>query len=266
MAQTPQEENRGETAAEVFDRLFVPAMAAPWAARVADAARLKPGDRVLDVACGTGAVTKEALRRVGPDGTEAGLDLSPEMLAVARRTLPGTDLREGAAESLPFHDQSFDVVTCQFGLMFFEDRAAALREMSRVLRPEGRLVVAVWDSLDRTPGYAALTEIIERHLGAEAGVPVRAAFVLGDVATVQSMVETAGFTSVRARSVEAPARFPSLAAWVEAEVRGWIGGDFGEREYAALLTDAEERLAGYRQADGSVEFGLPAIIATGARG
>lgn len=256
---------RSETPAEVFDRLFLPAMAGPWAVRVADAARLGPGDRVLDVACGTGAVATEALRRVGPEGQVAGLDLSPDMLAVARRKLPGLDLRQGRAEELPFDDEAFDAVTCQFGLMFFEDRDAALRQIRRVLRPGGRLSVAVWDALERTPGYKALTEIVEKHLGAAAGVPIRAAFALGDVDVMRSMLDVAGFASVQARSIDATARFPSVADWVEAEVKGWVAADIGGQEYAALLADAQRALATYEQHDGTVEFSLPAIISTGSR-
>jgi SAM-dependent methyltransferase len=255
-----------ETPAEIFDRLFIPAMAGPWAVRVADAAQLGLGDRVLDVACGTGAVAQEALRRVGPERQVAGLDVSPDMLAVARRKLPDLDLRQGHAEELPFDDESFDAVTCQFGLMFFEDRDAALQHMRRVLRPGGRLSVAVWDALESTPGYTALTETVEKHLGAEAGAPIRTAFALGDVDVMRSLLQAAGFTAVRARSIDAPARFPSVADWVEAEVRGWLATDIGGQEYLALLGDVQRAVAPYEQADGTVEFSLPAIITTGRRG
>ncbi|WP_461023282.1 methyltransferase domain-containing protein [Thalassiella azotivora] len=257
--------DRTETPAEVYDRLFLPAMAGPWAVRVADAARPAPGDRVLDVACGTGAVVVETLRRVGDPALLAGIDLSPDMLAVAWRKLAGVDLREGHAESLPFEDGSFDVVTCQFGLMFFDDRGAALREAHRVLRPGGRIVVAVWDRLERTPGYTALTDLVERHLGSAAADPVRAAFALGDPDAVVSLLTGAGFASVDARSVDATACFPSVRTWVEAEVRGWIGGEFGEAEYTALLEDAQRVLSPYRQGDGTVEFDLPAVLATAVR-
>ena len=254
-----------ETAAEVFERLFLPAMAGPWAVRVVDAVGIQPGEHVLDVACGTGAVAAQAVARVGSEGKVVGIDRSPEMLEVARRKLPDLDLREGMAESLPFPDKAFDVVTCQFGLMFFEDRRAALLEMRRVLRPGGRLVVAVWDSLKQTPGYAALTALVERHLGRDAGVPVRAAFCLGDVGLVWSLLEEACFSGVDVDAVQATARFPSVEEWVEAEVRGWIGGEFGEREYAALMADARETLAPYVQPDGSAEFVLPGIIGTAVR-
>ncbi|WP_035484586.1 methyltransferase domain-containing protein [Geminicoccus roseus] len=255
-------ESRSESSAEVFERLFLPAMAGPWAVRVADAARLGPGDRVLDVACGTGAVAAEALRRVGPDGSVTGLDRSPDMLAVARRKLPDLDWHEGRAEALPFDDAAFDAVTCQFGMMFFDDPGQALQEMRRVLRAGGRVALAVWDRLDRTPGYAMLTDLVERHLGREAGMPIRASFALGDADRIRSLLETAAFVDVEAASVDATARFPSIEDWVEAEVRGWVGGEFGDKAYAALLDDARHALAGYERQDGSVEFALPAIVGT----
>lgn len=265
MNERARRSDQQETPAEVFDRLFLPAMAGPWAVRLVDAAGLTPGSRVLDVACGTGAVAQEALRRVGPDGQVTGLDLSPEMLAVARRKLPHLDLQEGRAEKLPFADDAFDAVTCQLGLMFFDEPLTALLEMRRVLRRGGAVAVAVWDSLDRSPGYEALTHTVEKHLGVEAGLPIRASFALGDVDLMGGLLEEAGFGAVRAESVQAEARFPSVSDWVEAEVKGWVGGDFGDREYAALLQDAEDALAAHRRVDGRVEFVLPAIIATGTK-
>ena len=124
-------------AAQTYDDFFVPALFADWAPRVADAAGVEAGQRVLDVACGTGVLTRELARRVGP-ASVVGLDPNEGMLAVARRRTPKVDWRRGHAEALPFGDRSFDVVTCQFGLMFFQDRAAGLRQMWRVLRPGGR--------------------------------------------------------------------------------------------------------------------------------
>ena len=251
--------------AEFYDRLFVPPVMAPWAVRLADAVGIAPGERVLDVACGTGAATLEAARRTAPGGRVTGVDLTPEMLEVARRRLPDVELVEAGAESLPLPDSSFDVVLCQFGLMFFEDRARALREMLRVLRPGGRIGVSVWDRLESSPGYAVLTALVDRHLGEEAGGPIRAAFALGHVEDRRRELQTAGARDVDARSVPASVRFPSLARWLEAETRGWIGGEFDEARRTALLRDAEEEMAGCLDPDGSLEFLMPAILVTGRR-
>jgi ubiquinone/menaquinone biosynthesis C-methylase UbiE len=114
-----------------------------WAPRVCKAAALLPGNKILDVACGTGVLAREAARCVQPGGMVTGLDRNEVMLTVARRVAPGIEWRQGRAEALPFPDGSFDAVVSQFGLMFFEDREGALREMWRVLKPGGRLAVAV---------------------------------------------------------------------------------------------------------------------------
>jgi SAM-dependent methyltransferase len=246
--------------AEYFDRLFGPVLSSPWAARLVHTAGLNPGDRVLDVACGSGAVAAAARERVGPEGVVTGLDRNPDMLAVARRKQPGLDWAEGRAEDLPFDDEAFDAVLCQFGLMFFEDRAQALVEMRRVLRPGGRVAVAVWDRLERTPGYTALIDVLERHLGVETAKPIRDAFGLGDPDLIGSLLEQAGFTSVQARSVDARAKFPSLQDWVDAELKGWVGADIDDITYTELMADATRTLDPYAQPDGSTDFALPAVV------
>ena len=140
--------------ARAYQALFVPALLGQWAPKVADAANLATGQSVLDVACGTGVLTREVRRRTGPDVYVAGLDLNPGMIAVAKELCPTEDMREGNAESMPFSGETFDAVVSQFGLMFM-DRDKAPREMLRVLVPGGRLAVAVWDSVQNIPAYAA---------------------------------------------------------------------------------------------------------------
>ena len=133
-------------AANAYEQFFVPALFQERAPRVVDAAQIQMGQRVLDVACGTGILAREAASRVGPAGFVAGLDVAPEMLTVARRLAPGIEWRQGTAESLPYTDRSFDAVVSQFGLMFFTDRRQALSEMLRVLAPGG-----IWRLLCGTP-------------------------------------------------------------------------------------------------------------------
>jgi SAM-dependent methyltransferase len=142
-----QESDRGQVsgnAAEVYEEFFVPALFREWAIRVADAADIQPGWRVLDVACGTGILARTIAERLGAKGSVVGLDLNEGMLQVAKRKAPAIEWRQGRAESLPFEAHSFDATVSQFGLMFFEDRRAALQEMARVLKPGGHLAVAVW--------------------------------------------------------------------------------------------------------------------------
>src|SRR5690606_30574041 len=129
-----------------YERFFVPAIGAPVATDLIRHAALRQGERVLDVACGTGVAARLASQQVGARGTVAGLDVHPGMLAVARSaTPPGTPIEwhEASAEAMPFPDASFDVVLCQMGLQFMRDQQAALREMRRVLVRGGRLILNV---------------------------------------------------------------------------------------------------------------------------
>ena len=128
---------------EAYERHLVPAIFAPWATVLLELARLQPGERVLDAACGTGVVARAATSRVGAAGTVTGVDLNPGMLDVARAVSgeagQAIAWREGDLAALPFADGAFDVVLCQQGLQFFPDCLAALQEMRRVLVPGGQL-------------------------------------------------------------------------------------------------------------------------------
>ena len=129
----------GGNAPEMYERYFVPTIFAPLASLLIELAAIQPSERVLDVACGTGVVARLAAQYVGPTGQVVGLDLNPEMLAVACTIPlpPGASIRwqEGSAVALPCAEAAFEVVCCQQGLQFFPDRGAALREMHRVLVP-----------------------------------------------------------------------------------------------------------------------------------
>jgi ubiquinone/menaquinone biosynthesis C-methylase UbiE len=140
-------------AAELYERYVARYILGPWAPLLVDTARIAAGERVLDVACGTGVVTRIAADRVGPGGYVVGVDLNPGVIAIAR-SLPAPigapiEWLERSALDLGLDDASFDVVFCQQGLQFFPDKALALHEMRRVLRHGGRLVLSVWNSLGR---------------------------------------------------------------------------------------------------------------------
>jgi SAM-dependent methyltransferase len=204
------------SAAEVYERELVPAIFGPWAPRMVGLAALAAGERVLDVACGTGVVARLAAEHVGPAGRVVGLDLNPGMLAVAR-SLPVAGVPVGwvqaTAGRLPFPDGSFEVVCCQLGLQFFPDRAAALAEMARVLVPGGRLVVMVWRSIDHSPGFAVLAGALDRHVGLAAGALMRAPFGLGDEGKLRGLVEGAGFGEVGVDRQAGVVRFGSAGRW-----------------------------------------------------
>lgn len=177
----PESWQVSDNAAEIYEQFWVPAMLGQWAPQVADSAKIVADDRVLDVACGTGVVAREAAGRVAVAEQVTGVDINEGMLAVARGLRPEIDWQLGDATDLPFGDASFDVVTCQFSLMYFSDRLTALQEMMRVLRPGGRLAAAVWGPFERATGYVILTEIAERRCGQAAMDVLTAPFVLGNV-------------------------------------------------------------------------------------
>ena len=195
--------------AEVYDRQFVPALFAHWGPIVADAAGVKTGDRVLDVACGTGAATLAAAEEVSPSGHVVGLDANPEMLAVARRKPTQIEWMEGMAEALPLPDNSFDAVISQFGFMFFDDKAGALGEMMRVLRPGGGMAVAVCDAVEKSPGYSAFAKLLDRLFGKQVGDAFRAPFVLGDADRLQAICREAGITDAKVKQHHETVRFGS---------------------------------------------------------
>jgi SAM-dependent methyltransferase len=251
-------------AAEVYEALFVPAEFQEWVPRLVAAARIQPGQKVLDVACGTGVLAREVARSVGPTGFVSGVDANPGMLAVAARTSPTIEWRHSGAEALPYADRFFDAVVCQFGLMFFNQQVA-LREMMRVLVPGGHLTAAVWDTLERTPAYAALVALLDRRAGARAANALRAPFVLGDRNELAALFARADMPDVEIVTVRGSARFPNIRSMVEAEVRGWLpaaGVTLSEPLIGEILDEAEDVLSPYVTSGGAVTFDSPAHIVT----
>jgi len=208
----------GGSAAELYERHMVPAIFGPWAEDLLALATPKPGERVLDVACGTGVVARLVAQRVGPSGTVVGFDLNPGMLTVAR-ALPqphGAQIewREGNVSAIPFPDAAFDLVLCQQGLQFFPDRPAALREMRRVLVPGGRLALSVWRSMEHTPAFAALATALGRRIAPEAAAIMQGPFALGSAEDLRTLTIGAGFGDVIVQPAAKALRFPSSEEFV----------------------------------------------------
>lgn len=258
--------DRGQVAiaaAEVYESFFVPALFGQFAPVVCDAALVDEGQRVVDVACGTGVLAREAADRVGPTGQVVGVDVNDGMLAVARRLRPEVDWRPAPAEDLPLDEGSVDAALCQFGLMFFDDRTAALRELGRVVRPGGRLAVATWSGLERTPGYAALSQLLGELFGDQAARSLEAPFVIGTEELLRAELDAAGLHD--ATIVERPgtARFPSYEAWLTTEIRGWTLADsIDDDQFAELLDVGRSRLATFVTGSGAVELAAPALVAS----
>jgi ubiquinone/menaquinone biosynthesis C-methylase UbiE len=248
--------------AEIYDARFVPALFAQWGPIVTAEAELRKGDRVLDVACGTGALTLAADEIVGPSGSVVGLDANPQMLAVARRKSARVEWLKGMAEALPLPNKSFDAVVSQFGFMFFEDKAQALREMMRVLRPGGRLAVAVCDAVENSPGYGAFALLLDRLFGQQVGDAFRAPFSLGDASRLDEICREAGIEDAEVVQRSEKVRFDSIDAMVSTErACVWtLGGVLTDEQFERLLKESETALKPFVIDGRKIEFDMPSLI------
>lgn len=206
----------GGNAAENYERYFVPAIAEPLANRFLENAALRRGERVLDVACGTGIVARLAAERVGKGGAVTGIDVNPGMLAVARSVTPG-DLsiawHQANAEELPLPDEAFDVVLSQLSLQFVDDKVAALREMRRVLVPGGRVLVNVPGRVEKL--FAIMADALATHIDPRLAGFVLHVFSLSDPEELRRLMTQAGFRDVSTSSQEYPTlRLPPPADWL----------------------------------------------------
>jgi ubiquinone/menaquinone biosynthesis C-methylase UbiE len=252
--------------AETYEAAFVPSLFAHLAPQLVEAAEVTTGDHVLDVACGTGIVARTAAERTGPAGRVVGLDLNEAMLTVARRVRPDLDWRQGDATSLPFPDDSFDVVLCQSGLMFVPDPAAAVGEMARVVRPGGRVAAQVWSSLDRQTAIQPLADAVSRHAGPDAVDLISTYFRLGDQEQFTGQFTRAGLRVTDVRRLPVTVRAPSVDDYITTEVESTplidrISADV----YRRIREDARAGLAGYCDATGELALPVEAYLVAARR-
>jgi ubiquinone/menaquinone biosynthesis C-methylase UbiE len=203
-------------AAELYERCPGRYILGPWAPLLVDAAHLAPGERVLDVACGTGVVTRVAAKRVGPTGRVVGVDLNAGMIAVARSLAPpvGAPIEwlERSALDLRLEDASFDAVLCQQGLQFFPDKAVAMKEMRRVLDRGGHLALSVWTSSGLYTD--AVGDALARLVGNETAVRFKASRQVPAAEDLRYLAMEAGFSAVDVRVSRIDVHLPRLDKFV----------------------------------------------------
>lgn len=267
MAQQHFGSGYGGNAAENYERYFVPAIGRPVADDLMSVAALKPGERVLDVGCGTGVVTRLAAESTGV--TVTGLDMTPGMLEVAKSVTPSDlsiEWHQASADSMPLPDEAYDAVLCQLSLQFFPDRPAALGEMRRVLTPGGRLVVNVPGKMPRI--FEIIDGALERQVGPEAAGFVRAVFSLHDADEVRALMSDAGFRDVAVETRTIALRFPAPAEFLWqylystplAEAVGKMGDD----ALSALEQDVEQQAQSLVE-DGGLTVQQGIVVATGQK-
>jgi ubiquinone/menaquinone biosynthesis C-methylase UbiE len=229
------------SAPENYERYFVPVLGRPHAADLVKQAGLRAGERVLDVACGTGIVARLAAERVGPTGSVAALDLNAGMLEVARSVTrsASTPIKwyETTMEAIPLEDGSFDAVLCQLGLQFVTDKAAAAREMTRVVAPGGRILVSVPTP---TRFFDVFEHALARHVPAAAPF-VRMVFSLDDAAKLERLFRDAGLRDVVVRRETKQIRLPAAREFLWQYVHC--------TPLTALLADADPDLLGAIERD-----------------
>jgi ubiquinone/menaquinone biosynthesis C-methylase UbiE len=254
------------TAAENYARDFVPLIPAPLAADLIETAAPEPGEYVVDLACGTGVVTRLAAERVGADGKVVGVDLTPGMLEVARAT-PVTagakiEWREADAAALPLSDESYDLVLCQLGLMFFPDRSAAVQEMRRVLSPGGRVAINAPGTMPRL--FDIMAEAVGRHINPELSGFLRAIFSLGE-SELRRLLDDARFHYVTTKSVVKTLRLPPPAEFLwkylqATPIAGLVMGADDDRRQA-LEDEVVARWQDFVD-DGGLAIEVPVVTAT----
>lgn len=255
-------------AAAAFDDLLVAAVFRSFARLAADEVAPLRGQRLLDVACGTGVLAQELAARLGDPAGVVGVDANPAMLEIARRGAPEIGWQRADAACLPFEAERFDHVVCQFAVMLFDDPEAALSEMWRVLAPGGALTVLVFDALERNPVYDTIAARYGEWIGPVLSQALRAAFSLGREGDLEAVFRAAGTAAPTIRTHTITARFPSVEALVLSDVKGWFpfsGVTLKQPVIDLIVADMKQALAPHVAADGSLSFPVAAHMARAVR-
>lgn len=249
-----------ESAAESYERYLVPLFFAPGAQYLIELAALRLGERVLDLACGTGIVARSAASKVSANGMVVGLDLNEGMLTVARKASsdisPLIKWQRADARSIPFPDSTFDIVFCQQGLQFFPDRSATLREAHRVLGPNGRLALSAMRPIKHNSAYVLLAEALERYVGSDAGRMMCSVFLPLSTNELRDLLKSAGFQDVRILIGIGPVRYPSVKEFLRREMASSpLAGQIkslSDDVFRMMVRDLEAALEAYIDDDGIV--------------
>lgn len=230
----------------MYDETLGPVYFEPYAEETAGrVAAIKPL-HVLETACGTGRVTVNLHKRL-PDTTEiTATDISADMMALAQEKLSAANnisWKVADAMNLPYAHESFDVIVCQFGLMFFADKAKAFAEAWRLLRKGGRIIFTTWDKLSLNPVAAAGRNILTDFFDGVPPASLKAAFSMTDKNELQHLAEEAGFTEIKIESVNKPCIAESAEALAMAQVDGSLIANAIREKDADAIPVIREQIA-----------------------
>lgn len=227
---------------EAYEKYIVPAFSGAWAQDIVQRAALRGGDRILDVGCGTGIVSRHAYKSLGESSHITGVDVNEMVIKKAREICLPNDIpiewKQCNVETLPFSDAAFNVVLCQQGLQYFPDQSRALTEINRVLVSEGRIVFSVWRSLEYFPFYSALHRALEQYVSEEAASILSSAFTLGDSIQLRGLFESAGFKNIDICLMIKQMRYSSLEDFL---VGGFAASPFAN-DILALEKSKREKM------------------------
>lgn len=260
-----------DRAANRYEEFVAPIMA-PFVAAILEAVAPRPGEALLDLACGTGFVARAAARQVGHAGYVAGADVNASMLGVAARHSAGApgliEWVQAPADALPFDDDRFDAVVCQQGLQFFPVVQAAVSEAARVMRVGGRFAATVWSARERSPYFDAQYAAIAEVAGADAVASLAQAMGY-DPARLRDAMAVAGFTGVHVREVVADISLPRLpdfsVSHLEAIPWGVVAAQARPDGVAVVGARVAELLEGRTAADGSATLPFASMMVSGTK-
>jgi ubiquinone/menaquinone biosynthesis C-methylase UbiE len=209
---------------ENYDRYLGPVLFGPYAADLVSRLNISADGSVLELACGTGIVTRRLLDRLGPKARLVATDLNESMLNYARTKFGGetsVEWRQADATDLPFADRSFDAVVCQFGLMFFPDKESAMRETYRVLKPGGTFLFSVWDAIEQNDLPRTAHSVVSKFFADNPPDFYEVPFSFHDPETISSMLSATGFNNFQSMLLP----FTAIAASARDVAKGLIQGN-----------------------------------------
>lgn len=244
--------------AESYERFQVPIIIGPLTRIFLAHVPIEPGQRLLDVACGTGIIAREAAYMVGTKGSITGVDLNADMLDIARMQTPNSSTtlqwHKGDAEDLPFPDASFDVALCQQGLQFFPNKLIALKEMYRVLETGGLVGICAWQGIGHSPCHLEIAKALRHHVSNRAAEQIEAQFAFGDANALFELMSEAGFVDTEMWSAVETIRMQSPEISIPDLLAGTPAAsmflELDDISRKALIDDISAALEPYRTEDG----------------